>query len=630
LSNLVQDDPVTVAKYAEDHGLLDTDGWKGLKRYVKNEKKTMRMLHQAKLKSYRRAPVYKYGFQVPRNHAEAMRFDEENGTTKWRDAEILELSQIDEYETFEDRGVTRQIPTVYKKIHVHMVYDIKHDGRHKARLVADGHLTDVPVESVYSSVVSLCAVRLVTFLAELNNLELWGTDVGNAYLESYTKEKVCIIAGSEFGEREGHLLIIRRALYGLRSSGARWHDCFHDVLRSMGWSPCKMEPDVWMKRVDDHYEYIAIYVDDLMIASKNPKAITDELMNRFQFKLKGTGPLTFHLGCDYYRDDDGVLCVSPKKYIEQFLSSYQRIFGKPPNMKFRSPLEPNDHPELDTSDELDMDDTVLYQSLIGGFQWAVSLGRFDLAVSVQTMSSFRAAPRKGHLERAQRMCGYLAKRKSAAIRVRTDKPDYSGLSVPTFDWERIYGNVEEQLPGDLPEPLGKSVVTTTYLDANLLHCLATGRAVSGILHLLNKTPVDWFSKKQNTVETATYGSEFTVARTAVDQLINLRLTLRYLGVPLDGRAYGFGDNEAVITSSTVPHSKLSKWWNALSYHRVREAIAAKILTLVHIPGSQNPSDILSKHWSNASVWPMLQALLFWPGDTAELLDEAVAEDGEAE
>ena len=96
-----------------------------------------------------------------------------------------------------------------------MVYDVKHDGRHKARLVADGHLTAVPVESVYSSVVSLRCVRIVTFIAELNKLELWSTDIGNAYLESKTNEKVYIIAGPEFGDRQGHLMIIIKALYGL-------------------------------------------------------------------------------------------------------------------------------------------------------------------------------------------------------------------------------------------------------------------------------------------------------------------------------------------------------------------------------------------------------------------------------
>ena len=102
-----------------------------------------------------------------------------------------------------------------------MVFAVKHDGRHKARLVAGGHLTDTPIDSVYSSVVSLRGIRILTFIAELNDMEIWATDIGNAYLESFTQEKVYIVAGPEFGDREGHTLIISRALYGLRSSGPK-------------------------------------------------------------------------------------------------------------------------------------------------------------------------------------------------------------------------------------------------------------------------------------------------------------------------------------------------------------------------------------------------------------------------
>jgi hypothetical protein len=133
------------------------------------------------------------------------------------------------------------------------------------------------------------------------------------------------------------------------------------------------------------------------------------------------------------------------------------------------------------------------------------------------------------------------------------------------------------LPTDAPEPLGKAVTTVHYTDANLQHDLLTGRAVTGLLHLLNQTPGDWFSKQQATVETATFGSEFTAARIAVDQILDLRTTLRYLGVPVNTKSYMFGDNQAVVTNSTIPHSSLNKRHNALSYHRVREMISAKIL-----------------------------------------------------
>ena len=166
-------------------------------------------------------------------------------------------------------------------------------------MVADGHLTKEPVESVFSGVVSLRGLRLVMLLAELNEVLLWGGDVGNAYLEALTKEKLYIIAGPEFGELQGHLLIIYKALYGTRTGGACWHDKLFDTLQHMGFQPSKADPDTWMKPTDDGqaYEYIAVYVDDLCVVSKDPGKIFQTLKNKYKFKLKGDGPLDYHLGC---------------------------------------------------------------------------------------------------------------------------------------------------------------------------------------------------------------------------------------------------------------------------------------------------------------------------------------------
>jgi hypothetical protein len=161
----------------------------------------------------------------------------------------------------------------------------------------------------------------------------------------------------------------------------------------------------------------------------------------------------------------------------------------------------------------------------------------------------------------------------------------------------------------MPKPMGKTVTTVTYKDANLYHDMLTGRSVTGILHLCNQTLIDWFSKQQATVETATFGSEFTAARIAVDQVIDLRTTLRYLGVPVKAKSFMFGDNQAVVTNSSIPHSSLNKRHNALAYHRVREMIALKVLGYYWIDGKDNPADIVSKHWSYPQVWHLLKAIL---------------------
>ena len=177
----------------------------------------------------------------------------------------------------------------------------------------------------------------------------------------------------------------------------------------------------------------------------------------------------------------------------------------------------------------------------------------------------------------------------------------------------VYGTFTESLPDDMPDPLGNDIITTSFVDANLYHDLVTGRAATGILHMVNGTPIEWFSKHRATVETATYGSEFVAAQIASEQIYDLRTTLRYMGVPIKGPTYMFGDNGSVVTSSTLPHSSLNKRHNALAYHKVRESIVAEILNFIHINEDENPADILSKHCGHHQMWPTVQALLFRQG-----------------
>ena len=624
LTLISKDDPLTCAVYAKKHDLLDTTGWKHLKRYAKTSKKLIRAVKQSRIRQVRASAQYQHGFQVPKDYNDAMRLDKENGNTHWQDAMDLELTQIHEYKVFKDTGKAKLhngkvvIPDGFQKIRVDFVYAVKHDGRFKARLVADGHLTKEPVESIYSGVVSLRILRMVVFLSQLNNLEIWGADVGNAYLEAYTDEKLCIIAGPEFKELQGHLLIMVKALYGTRSGGARWHDRLFDILQELKFKPSKADPDVWMRPEPGGtcYEYIAVYVDDLAIAAKDPQAFCNELKEKYNLKLKGVGPLEYHLGCTYKKDPDGTLAADPRRYVNKILESYERMLKEKPR-KSSPPLEGGDHPELDTSELCDDHQTKQFQTLIGQLQWLISLGRFDIAVHVMSLSRFRAQPRKGHLDRAKRIFGYLLFLPDGAIRFRTGEPDFSSLKDQEYDWTRsVYSGACEQIPHDIPKPLGKHVQTTHYVDANLHHDLATGKAVTAVLHFLNQTPIDAYTKRQSTVETATYGSEFVAARTAVDQIIDIRTTLRYLGVPIRDKSYMFGDNRSVVTSSTFPNSTISNRHHLASYHRVREAIAAKFISFHWKDGKSNPADILSKHWEFATVWPMLKPILFWRGETA--------------
>ena len=384
LSIIACDDPVTCAAYAKENDLLALEGWHRFRNLAKKDKGLSRAIKQSKIREVRRSQTYMFGYLIPRNYMEAMQFDSENKNSKWYDAIKVEMESMREYKVFKkwDKAIidkhkkVMNSPKGYHRIKVHLVFAVKFDGRHKARLVADGHLTPEPIENIYSGEVSL-NLRLVIFLCKLNHLDLWGADIGNAYLEAFTDEKLYIVAGPEFQELEGYIVIFLKALYGLKSSGKRWAEVIHSILRDMKFPPSKADPYIWLRKAPNLrcYEYIAVYVDDLCIGDESPSAIIQIFKSKYHLKVKGDGKLTYH-------------------------------------------------------------------------QWTYS----------------------------------------------------------------VYGNVQEILSDDMPEPLGKAVVTTTTMEANLNHCLATGKSLTGCLHFVNKTPVDCYSKKQATVETATYGQSLLLPK----------------------------------------------------------------------------------------------------------------------
>ena len=326
-------------------------------------------------------------------------------------------------------------------------------------------------------------------------------------------------------------------------------------MLDMGFSPCEADPCVWLRKAKcaTKYEYVAIYVDDLLIACTCASEFIHTLKRKHNLKTKGDGPLKYHLGCDY-----GTLVALPQKNISKILDSFHQMFPGESLPKVKSPLDKNDHPELDNS-ELASDDLITkFMCMVGQLQWDVTLGRYDILAHVMSMPRFRLAPKVGCIERMKRIYGYLSRTKHYALRFRTDEPNYMHLPELEYYWTRIYVNVLEEIPKDAPEPLGKSVTTTTILDADLLHDLITGRSVTAVLHFFNLTPGDWYSKKQATVENATYGLEFVAAKTATEQIVDIRQSLRYLGVPIKSKSYMFGGNKSVVTAPWFPNPFLVK------------------------------------------------------------------------
>jgi hypothetical protein len=161
------------------------------------------------------------------------------------------------------------------------------------------------------------------------------------------------------------------------------------------------------------------------------------------------------------------------------------------------------------------------------------------------------------------------------------------------DWSEFYLGAEEAIPQDMPETRGCSVVTSCFVDSDHAGCRLTQQSHTGVLIFVSNAPILWYSKRQNTVESSTFGSEF-VAVSAVDMIEGLRYKLRMMGIPLDGSTSVFCDNEGMVKNTTAPESPLKKKHVAICYHRCHETLAAGFIQLAKEDTKTNLADAFTK------------------------------------
>jgi hypothetical protein len=340
--------------------------------------------------------------------------------------------------------------------------------------------------------------------------------------------------------------------------------------------------DGWTQQQDGDYYIVYNIMIHLVVWKKTRQR------NLYSSSERGVTTFAKEFALESFSNSDGTR--SQQCTDKMIVDSYGNLFpSEKLNTKLKTAIPKNDYPDLDDSPFLNKADIAKYFSMIGALHWMIALGRLDVYVATTAQAKFRMEPRQERIERV-----------------------------------KVCGHGEELKAKDDPTPLDK--------------------------------------KRQATVETATYGSEFMAAHIATGQIIDRCTTLRYLGVPdegssitfddnksvvslrmlrmvvflpelnglelwgadignvdvpVEGSSIIFGDNKSVVTSLMIPHSGLNKRHNALSCHRVREAIAAKILKFFHIDGTKTPADfILRKHIGYSDAWPLLQPLLFWRGQPA--------------
>ena len=214
---------------------------------------------------------------------------------------------------------------------------------------------------------------------------------------------------------------------------------------------------------------------------------------------------------------------------------------------------------------------------------------------VSLLSQHLALPRVGHLEAVYHIFAYLNKHEKSSIIFDPTDPILITPTMAKPDWSSFNDNLDEELPPRMPQPLGNPVNIHVFVDANHAGNVVTRRSHTNILVFIQNSPVIWVSRRQNTVETSTFGSEFVALRNALDVILALRYKLRMFGVPSEGPAQVYCDNQGVVKNTSIPESVFSTKHNAINYHAaVREAAAAGILEVHKEDTETNLADLFTK------------------------------------
>jgi hypothetical protein len=437
--NIKEDDPVSLAGYAMR--VFKTPAYSGYKKNKALIDKAQQWGSTFLSTNANLNPItssananIKFGVTVPKGIRGATKEDAIYDNDKllsasvqyqrWATAMTSEQNNFDEHNAFKFLPKGTPAPAGYQRMRCHFVYDVKSDGKFKARFCAGGDSVDSTGVNSAMTVVETPSTRILFVIAEANGQEVLVGDLSSAYLHAYTKEKVYFVCGPEWGpQREGCVAVVVKAVYGLVGSAHAYHQhIFETNCSEMNKLP-QME-----------------------------QGLRDDMM---------------------------------KKYPEAMEEKSTRT----------------------------------------------------------------------------------------------------------------------------PEILGEALNLTVYADADHAHDQVTRRSITGIIVFIGSTPIIAKSTRQGSVESSTYSAEFNSARAATELIIGLRLLLRSLGVSQDKPIMLLGDNLGVVQSSTMFTSALKKKHNAISYHRVREAVATGIIDYTHIDTALNLADIFTKPLDSVSVGKLRDSFL---------------------
>mmetsp|Transcript_2441 Transcript_2441/g.3428 ORF Transcript_2441/g.3428 Transcript_2441/m.3428 type:complete len:402 (+) Transcript_2441:1306-2511(+) len=381
-------------------------------------------------------------------------------------------------------------------------------------------------------------------------------------------------------------------------------------MEHLGFCTYRADPDVWMRPAveasdgTEYWEYVLLYIDDASAILMNAKDIlNNEIGKYWTMKKDSIGPPTVYLGNKVSKVslENGVSAwaFSSSQYIQSAVSNVEEYLKKT-NKKLPTractPFPSNYRPEIDITPKLNATRLAYYQSLIGILCWVVELGRIDITCKVLMMASMMALPREGHLQTLLHIFGYLKAHHNIELVLDHMIPDFDvELQIPRKNWRHtLFVDAKEIMPDKMPPPRGLGFTMIANVDSDHTGDEITRRSCTGFIVFLNNSPIYWFSKKQNGIETSSFGSEFIAPKQCCEYICGLQYKLHMMGIEVNGPAYIYGDNKSVLSNASVPESVFKKKSNSIAYNFVREGSSSDEWRVTYVNTNDNVANLPTK------------------------------------
>jgi hypothetical protein len=440
--------------------------------------------------------------------------------------------------------------------------------RKKARFVVCGNHQTATTENVYSPTLKLSSLRLLLMLAALFGVIIQQLDIKLAFLNSIIQAIVYCEQprGHEVGNRKSKVLRLKRSLYGLRTSPKSWSDTYDTVLKKLGFTRIPSEPCLYVRVINNVVTILGSFVDDTLYFSTDP-TVAIQLKKDIQkhFDISDIGQASWCLGMQVQQTDIAI-SIDQKPYIRDLAQSYsaelRTLRGKthvpaPTSVKLRSST---------ATDELT--DNTAYRRLIGSLMYIAVATRPDIMHAISILSRYLTMPSKDHWRAGLRVLAYLSNTADLGIHYRKDNL----RSMNDIDSSALVG----------------------YADADFGNDIDSSRSMTGYVFTINGSALSWKSKRQSIVATSTCEAEYAAGATAAMELKWLRSLFQDLGIKTNRPTILYVDNEsAIFLANNNACTERSKHFRR-RYHVIREFIQDGDILLNKIPGTDNPSDVLTK------------------------------------